>query len=62
MSSKGRAVRCAGWYQDFLNAKGINSSTQSKAVILSGGIKDWLDAYKHDPLLTEGYDASFWPS
>jgi len=52
-SSNGRGPRCAGWYQDHLNAQG---NTVSKAFVLQGGIKAWLgkfgdasDLVDHDP-------------
>ncbi|KJA16548.1 hypothetical protein HYPSUDRAFT_171339 [Hypholoma sublateritium FD-334 SS-4] len=38
-SSNGRGPRCAGWYQDYLDAQGDGRST---AFILEGGIKQWL--------------------
>ncbi|SCZ98568.1 BZ3500_MvSof-1268-A1-R1_Chr3-1g05469 [Microbotryum saponariae] len=37
-SSSGRGPRCAGWYQDLLNERCIQSS---RAVVLEGGIKKW---------------------
>ncbi|KDE08393.1 hypothetical protein MVLG_01429 [Microbotryum lychnidis-dioicae p1A1 Lamole] len=37
-SSSGRGPRCAGWYQDLLSERSIQSS---KAVVLEGGIKKW---------------------
>ncbi|KAJ3414046.1 hypothetical protein HDV05_007171 [Chytridiales sp. JEL 0842] len=56
-SSKGRGTRCAGWYQDALNERKI---TTSQGLILVGGIKGWLEAFKDDSNLTEKYDAEFW--
>ncbi|KAK4046315.1 hypothetical protein OIV83_006145 [Microbotryomycetes sp. JL201] len=41
-SSSGRGPRCAGWYQDALDEQGI---TQSKARVLTGGIKLWRQTY-----------------
>jgi arsenical-resistance protein 2 len=41
-SSQGRGPRCAGWYQDALEDKGI---TGSGSYVLAGGIKAWLEAY-----------------
>lgn len=37
-SSRGRGPRCAGWYQDALNQRGIEAS---RAYVLDGGIKGW---------------------
>jgi len=43
MSSNGRGPRCAGWYQDYLNNKG---NTTSKAFVLRGGMKEWLENFR----------------
>ncbi|KAJ3267887.1 hypothetical protein HDU76_011572, partial [Blyttiomyces sp. JEL0837] len=53
-SSNGRGPRCAAWYQDVLDAKGI---TSSRGMVLSGGIIGWVQAYGEDSTLTEAYDA-----
>ncbi|GAA5899190.1 hypothetical protein JCM6882_009279 [Rhodosporidiobolus microsporus] len=50
-SSSGRGPRCAGWYQDALDAAGISKST-SKAVVLTGGIKAWVAKYGEDEGVT----------
>jgi arsenite methyltransferase len=42
-SSAGRGPRCAGWYQDYLDAKG--DQTNSAAYILEGGVKVWLSKF-----------------
>ncbi|KAJ3070404.1 hypothetical protein HDU98_006588 [Podochytrium sp. JEL0797] len=52
----GRGPRCAMWYQDALDARGIKTS---KAFILAAGIKGWVEQHKDDGLV-EGYDAEFW--
>ncbi|KAG6833283.1 hypothetical protein H0H87_009458 [Tephrocybe sp. NHM501043] len=49
-SSSGRGPRCAGWYQDFVNEKGITSST---AYVLQDGVKAWLAEYKDEAGLVE---------
>ncbi|KAF8896114.1 S-adenosyl-L-methionine-dependent methyltransferase [Infundibulicybe gibba] len=41
-SSAGRGPRCAGWYQDYLDAEGTQGSS---AKILEGGIKGWLNKF-----------------
>ena len=33
-----------GWYQDVLDSQGI-PETQSKALVLTGGIKAWAEKY-----------------
>ncbi|GAA5935899.1 hypothetical protein JCM3775_007357 [Rhodotorula graminis] len=50
-SSNGRGPRCAGWYQDALDEAGISRDT-SKATVLTGGIKAWLERYGDDDKLT----------
>jgi arsenical-resistance protein 2 len=40
-SSNGRGPRCAAWYEDALNERGIKNN----AHVLSGGIKKWLELY-----------------
>lgn len=52
-SSRGRGPRCAGWYQDYLNER---EETASKAYVLQGGIKAWLEQYRADKDLVD-YDA-----
>ncbi|KIJ59978.1 hypothetical protein HYDPIDRAFT_117886 [Hydnomerulius pinastri MD-312] len=42
-SSNGRGPRCAKWYQDYLNKEG---NSQSQAIVMEGGVKEWLSAYK----------------
>ncbi|KAK4052624.1 hypothetical protein OIO90_004252 [Microbotryomycetes sp. JL221] len=49
-SSNGRGPRCAGWYQDALNERGI---TTSNARILTGGIKLWRQVYANDKVNVE---------
>ncbi|ORY92853.1 Rhodanese-like domain-containing protein [Leucosporidium creatinivorum] len=44
-SSSGRGPRCAGWYQDALDERGIKNS---EAVVLTGGIKRWVELYGED--------------
>jgi SAM-dependent methyltransferase/rhodanese-related sulfurtransferase len=41
-SSNGRGPRCAGWYQYHLAAHG---NTKSKAYIMTGGVKAWLEKF-----------------
>lgn len=43
----GRGPRSAGWYQDELDRQGV---TESRAVVLEGGIKGWVDKYGDDEL------------
>ncbi|KAF8170085.1 arsenite S-adenosylmethyltransferase [Pholiota molesta] len=43
-SSNGRGPRCAGWYQDYLDAHA--SEHNSQAYVLKGGIKNWLATFK----------------
>ncbi|GAA5977830.1 hypothetical protein JCM11641_006085 [Rhodosporidiobolus odoratus] len=50
-SSSGRGPRCAGWYQDALDAAGLSKDI-SRAVVLTGGIKDWVAAYGEDGEVT----------
>ena len=40
-SSNGRGPRCAAWYEDALNDKGIKSNSY----VLTGGIKGWMEQY-----------------
>lgn len=56
-SSSGRGPRCAGWYQDALERQAAEggaapSTSQSKAVVLTGGIKEWLKQYGDDEEVT----------
>ncbi|KAJ3129739.1 hypothetical protein HK100_008445 [Physocladia obscura] len=53
----GRGPRCAGWYQDALDAKNIKTS---RAVILAAGIKGWINQYKNDTELTQDFDEEWW--
>ncbi|KAA1475295.1 Rhodanese-like protein [Dentipellis sp. KUC8613] len=46
-SSNGRGPRVAGWYQDALGAQGI---TTSRAVVLEGGIKAWVQKFGESDL------------
>lgn len=41
-SSNGRGPRCAAWYQDELDDKGI---VTSQAFVLTGGINAWVARY-----------------
>ncbi|KAK0210800.1 Rhodanese-like domain-containing protein [Desarmillaria ectypa] len=43
----GRGPRTAGWYQDELDKQGV---TESRAVVLEGGIKGWVEKYGDDKL------------
>ncbi|KAF8843850.1 NAD(P)-binding protein [Paxillus ammoniavirescens] len=52
-SSNGRGPRCANWYQDYLNGQG---NSQSKAFVMTGGIKKWLSMYKEQEDLTSGLE------
>ncbi|KAJ7279662.1 S-adenosyl-L-methionine-dependent methyltransferase [Mycena rebaudengoi] len=49
--SVGRAPRCAGWYQDFLDANGISTT---KVLILEGGMSRWMDEFAADKDVVEG--------
>jgi len=42
-SSNGRAPRCAKWYQDYSDQQ---ENTESKALWMIGGAKEWVSAYK----------------
>ncbi|KAJ7151042.1 Rhodanese-like domain-containing protein [Mycena filopes] len=46
----GRGPRTAGWYQDALDAKGVGTS---RAVVLEGGIKAWIEAFGEDEQLSK---------
>ncbi|KAJ7149025.1 Rhodanese-like domain-containing protein [Mycena crocata] len=46
----GRGPRAAGWYQDVIDAQG---SGTSRAVVLEGGIKAWVEAFGEDDRLTK---------
>ncbi|KAF7350511.1 Rhodanese-like protein [Mycena venus] len=46
----GRGPRTAGWYQDACNAQGAGTS---RAVVLEGGIKAWVEAFGEDANLTK---------
>ncbi|KAJ7770580.1 Rhodanese-like domain-containing protein [Mycena metata] len=46
----GRGPRTAGWYQDALDAKGVKTS---RAVVLEGGIKAWVEGFGDDEELTK---------
>ncbi|GAA5879851.1 hypothetical protein JCM1840_006973 [Sporobolomyces johnsonii] len=46
-SSQGRGPRCAGWYQDALDQAGIAKDV-SRAVVLTGGIKEWVRQFGED--------------
>ncbi|GAA6015361.1 hypothetical protein JCM10207_008962 [Rhodosporidiobolus poonsookiae] len=50
-SSSGRGPRCAGWFQDALDAAGVDQSV-SRAVVLTGGIKGWVEAFGEDGAVT----------
>ncbi|KAH7920771.1 NAD(P)-binding protein [Leucogyrophana mollusca] len=49
-SSGGRGPRCAAWYQDYLDEHG---NTGSKALVMTGGIKAWLEKYGEVKDLTD---------
>ncbi|KAL9710082.1 hypothetical protein Ac2012v2_006377 [Leucoagaricus gongylophorus] len=49
-SSNGRGSRCAGWYQDYLDSVGCNSS---EAYIMAGGIKEWMGKFKGEEDLVD---------
>ncbi|KAF7970957.1 hypothetical protein HWV62_22544 [Athelia sp. TMB] len=49
-SSNGRGPRCAGWYQDYLSEVG---SKESKAYVLQGGIKEWLQRFGDEEALVD---------
>ncbi|KAJ7084514.1 S-adenosyl-L-methionine-dependent methyltransferase [Mycena belliarum] len=51
-SSRGRGPRCAGWYQDFLDAQALRAP---EVRVLDGGMHAWLKAYSADAELTEGF-------
>ncbi|KIJ52401.1 hypothetical protein M422DRAFT_222930 [Sphaerobolus stellatus SS14] len=52
-SSNGRGPRCAAWYQDYLNQ--LEVPHNSKAYILTGGIKEWKAKYQGESDLID-YD------
>ncbi|KAF9225600.1 NAD(P)-binding protein [Gyrodon lividus] len=49
-SSNGRGPRCAKWYQDYLNQQG---NSQSRALIMAGGIRQWLSMFKEQEDLVD---------
>ncbi|KAJ3267273.1 hypothetical protein HDU77_003353 [Chytriomyces hyalinus] len=53
----GRGPRCAAWYQDALDTRGIKTS---QAFVLSAGVKGWVNEFKDDASLTQDYDEQFW--
>jgi len=52
VSSNGRGPRAAGWYQDALDNAGITPVT-SRAVVLAGGIKGWIEKYAEEESVTQ---------
>jgi arsenite methyltransferase len=56
-SSEGRATRCAGWYQDFLEEKTLDVKTEKQEVlVMEGGIKAFKVAFASEKDLIEGDD------
>lgn len=52
-SSSGRGPRCAGWLQDALNELPSSSGEgKPEALVLTGGIKGWYEAYGEDESVT----------
>ncbi|PFH48233.1 hypothetical protein AMATHDRAFT_49679 [Amanita thiersii Skay4041] len=52
-SSNGRGPRCAGWYQDYLDA--VGAEHKSQAYVLEGGVKEWLTRFTGEEDLVD-YD------
>ncbi|KAJ7190947.1 Rhodanese-like domain-containing protein [Mycena pura] len=46
-----RGQRAAGWYQDALNASG--GGAKSRALVLDGGIRRWIEVYGQNESLTK---------
>ncbi|KAJ8474160.1 hypothetical protein ONZ45_g16047 [Pleurotus djamor] len=49
-SSSGRGPRCAGWYQDYLDAQ---QNPTSQAFVLEGGIKGWIARFAGEADIVE---------
>ncbi|GLA28332.1 hypothetical protein AnigIFM63326_005904 [Aspergillus niger] len=56
-SSKGRGVRAASWFADYIELQG---ETRLRSLVLEGGIKGWATAGKEYTDLMDEYDASAW--
>jgi len=54
-SSNGRGPRCAAWYQDYLNELHAKEGIEiaSSALVLKGGIKNWLAKFGEDSKLVD---------
>jgi arsenite methyltransferase len=56
-SSKGRAPRCARWYQNFLQEKTLEVKTEKEEIlVMEGGIKAFKVAFASEKDLMEGDD------
>ncbi|GKZ26389.1 hypothetical protein AbraIFM66951_003151 [Aspergillus brasiliensis] len=56
-SSRGRGVRAASWFADYIELQG---ETRLTSLVLEGGIKGWAAAGKEYTDLMDEYDASVW--
>ncbi|KAM0746987.1 hypothetical protein T439DRAFT_329262 [Meredithblackwellia eburnea MCA 4105] len=51
-SSNGRGPRCAGWFQDALDERGITADL-CQAEVLVGGVKEWVHQFGDDESLVQ---------
>ena len=56
-SSKGRGVRAASWFADYIEQQ---QDTRMRSLVLEGGIKGWVAAGKEYTDFMDEYDASAW--
>lgn len=56
-SSRGRGARAAGWFADFLAAKGDKAM---ESLVLEGGIAGWVAAGGRFLELVDGYREEVW--
>ncbi|KAH8700205.1 Rhodanese-like domain-containing protein [Talaromyces proteolyticus] len=56
-SSRGRGVRAAGWFADYLEEQ---QDTTLQSLVLEGGVKGWVAAGPEYTELMSEYDESVW--
>ena len=56
-SSRGRGIRAAGWFADFL---ALQRAVRMQSLVLEGGIKGWVAAGPVYTAWIDEYDARVW--
>nr|POF19917.1 arsenate reductase 2.2 [Quercus suber] len=57
-SSRGRGVRCAAWFLEFV--RGVAGDADMNVMVLEGGVKGWVKGGPQFTALMDGFEAGHW--